>query len=61
MPFSSTVSDATRVGCCSLVCPVGREVPYAKATAKEWGMNIIAVRAPDLKGSLVGESEEKTL
>ena len=32
----------------------------AKATAKEWGMNIIAVRAPDLKGSLVGESEEKT-
>ncbi len=32
----------------------------AKATAKEWNMNIIAVRAPDLKGSLVGESEEKT-
>ena len=32
----------------------------AMCTAYEWGMNIIAVRAPDLKGSLVGESEEKT-
>jgi len=31
----------------------------AKAMAREWGMNVIQVRATDLKGSLVGESEAK--
>lgn len=31
----------------------------AKALAYEWGMNLVAVQATDLKGSLVGESEER--
>ena len=31
----------------------------AKALANEWGMNLLTVQAPDLKGSLVGESEAK--
>jgi SpoVK/Ycf46/Vps4 family AAA+-type ATPase len=31
----------------------------AKAIANEWGMNLLTVAAEDLKGSLVGESEQK--
>ena len=31
----------------------------AKAIANEWGMNLLVVKAEDLKGSLVGESEAK--
>ena len=31
----------------------------SKAIANEWNMNLLTVQAPDLKGSLVGESEAK--
>tara|TARA_B100000900_G_C20591968_1_gene721941 strand:- start:2540 stop:3271 length:732 start_codon:yes stop_codon:yes gene_type:complete len=31
----------------------------AQAIAHEWNMNLLTVQAPDLKGSLVGESEAK--